>query len=144
VVKYLVNWTTQTLHRPGCRHPKADERTELVELPPNLDDAIYQLDRDNHGPDCGGDPRGCMIVEPMDCAKNMPYHQVQIFDSTWGGWRWYQGLTEDETYSRVTAGRIAQEAAERSAVHRYRVLNLRTGEPVRVVLPRRRAVGNKG
>lgn len=68
-----------------------------------------------------------------------PYHRVEIYDASWGGWRWYEGLTPQEFYSRRAAIDLAVTAAEQTAVHRYRVLNLKSGEPVRVVLPKRPA-----
>lgn len=69
-----------------------------------------------------------------------PVHQVQIYDSSWGGWRWYDGLTEREHYGRVEAIAIARQAAARSATFRFRVINTNSGDVVRVCQPGRRGV----
>lgn len=70
-----------------------------------------------------------------------PGHQVQIYDTSWGGWRWYDGLTPKPAYSRRVALQLAEEAAHYSFSLWFRVVNLNRGQAIRVYSPRGYATG---
>ena len=62
--------------------------------------------------------------------------QVQIYDSAWGGFRWYDGLTEQETYSEAEAVEIVEQARELNPSRLFRVMDLAAGRMVDTRTPK--------